>query len=303
MKSGYHKILQRQIKKYASEEEIPEQLRPLLASISDAYDQFERDQLLIERVMDLSSDELLDANLELKKINTEMDRFVYSTSHDLRAPLLSILGLLNIIEKENSQYDIKGYLKLLRDSTVKLDRFISDIIDYSRNSRLEVMSTELDITALIDESFKHLNYLPGCSSLLKLVNVDASTRYFGDERRISIILNNLISNAIKYQNPSISDSYVNIEAQVTERYLILEIEDNGLGIDKPYLSKIFDMFYRANPEAKGSGLGLYIVQETLDKLEGVISVTSELGKGTKFTVKIPNLNHKEEIQPIVSEQP
>ena len=292
MKKRFNKILDRQIKKYAADDTGLKSLDPLLESVSKAYDDFERDQQIVERVMNLSSEELLEANVELKKINTEMDRFVYSTSHDLRAPLLSILGLLNIIEKENTQYDLKGYLKLLRDSTVKLDRFISDIIDYSRNSRLEVMAEELDIGMVIEESFKHLNYLPGCSSLLKLINIDAQVKFYGDERRLSIIFNNLISNAIKYQNPDISDGFVNIEAEVTDKELIVEIEDNGLGIDKPYLAKIFDMFYRANPDAKGSGLGLYIVRETIDKLEGRISVSSVLGEGTKFTVHVPNLKER-----------
>ena len=292
MKKRFNKILDRQIKKYAADDTGLKSLDPLLESVSKAYDDFERDQQIVERVMNLSSEELLEANVELKKINTEMDRFVYSTSHDLRAPLLSILGLLNIIEKENTQYDLKGYLKLLRDSTVKLDRFISDIIDYSRNSRLEVMAEELDIGMVIEESFKHLNYLPGCSSLLKLINIDAQVKFYGDERRLSIIFNNLISNAIKYQNPDISDGCVNIEAEVTDKELIVEIEDNGLGIDKPYLAKIFDMFYRANPDAKGSGLGLYIVRETIDKLEGRISVSSVLGEGTKFTVHVPNLKER-----------
>ena len=287
MKKEYNKLLISQIKKYC-DHDMPSEMMPLLSSISDTYDYFQTDQQLVERAMDFGSEELLEANEELKKINQEMDRFVYSTSHDLRAPLLSILGLLNIIDKENQQFDLKGYLKLLRDSTVKLDRFISDIIDYSRNSRLEVAATEIDITTLIQNSFQHLNYLPSGSSLLKLVNVDAQTKYFGDERRLLIIFNNLISNSIKYKKPDIEDSFVNIEAVVTPQELQIEIEDNGLGIDKPYLNRIFDMFYRANPDAKGSGLGLYIVRETIERLEGSIEVTSDFGVGTKFTLRIPN---------------
>lgn len=289
MKPTYNKILNRQIKKYSNGKGIPEDLDPLLNSISEFYDNFERDQKLVERVMDLSSDELMDSNLELKKLNEEMDRFVYSTSHDLRAPLLSILGLLNIIENENTQYDIKGYLKLLRDSTVKLDRFISDIIDYSRNTRLDVNCVEVNFTSIIDESFKHLNYMPGCSTLLKLINIDDHATLYNDDRRLSIIFNNLISNAIKYQKPDIEDSFVNIEAEITATELKVEIEDNGVGIEEQYLDHIFDMFYRASPEAKGSGLGLYIVQETLEKLNGQIEVESTFGQGTKFTVTIPNM--------------
>ena len=289
MSAEYNKILNRQIKKFSNESNIPKDLEPLFNSISEFYDNFERDQKLVERVMDLSSDELMDSNVGLKKLNEEMDRFVYSTSHDLRAPLLSILGLLNIIESENTQYDIKGYLKLLRDSTVKLDRFISDIIDYSRNTRLEVNCTEVDFGSLLDDSFKHLNYMPGCSTLLKLINIDNHAKLYSDDRRLSIIFNNLISNAIKYQQQGIEDSFVNIEAEITDTELKVELEDNGVGIEEQYLDHIFDMFYRASPEAKGSGLGLYIVRETLEKLNGTIEVESTFGESTKFTVTIPNM--------------
>lgn len=293
---AFNKILNQQIKKYSNGEGLPDDLLPLFNSISESYDQYQKEQRLVERAMDLSSDELLDANLELKKINAEMDRFVYSTSHDLRAPLLSILGLLNIVEKENKQYDLKGYLKLLRDSVEKLDRFISDIIDYSRNARLELELKEVDMNHIIEESFKHLNYMPGCSSLLRLINVDVQDIFISDERRISVLMNNLISNAIKYQNPDVKDSFVNIEVEVDSDQVSIEIEDNGIGIEEKYLDRVFEMFYRASPEAKGSGLGLYIVQETLGKLKGSIEVESEYGKGTKFKVKLPNyLHHTEDV--------
>lgn len=286
---NYNDLLQKQITKFKNGHKIPEEWNPLFESISESYDNYEQELELIEKVMNVSSEELLDANQELKKINEEMDRFVYSTSHDLRAPLLSILGLLNIIEKENKQYDIQGYLKLLRDSTVNLDKFISDIIDYSRNSRLEVEKKEVDIAEIINNSFKHLNYLPGCSTLLKLVNIDAKEKFYCDERRLIIIFNNLISNAIKYQNQDISDSYVNIEAVIDAKEMRVDLEDNGIGIEEGYLQRIFDMFYRASPEAKGSGLGLYIVKEAIQKLKGKIEVSSTFGMGTKFVLVIPNI--------------
>lgn len=287
--NNYNDLLQKQIAKFGKGKDLPEEWKPLFQSISDSYDGYEQELELIEKVMNVSSEELLDANQELKKINEEMDRFVYSTSHDLRAPLLSILGLLNIIEKENKQYDIQGYLKLLRDSTVNLDKFISDIIDYSRNSRLEVEKKEVDIAEIINNSFKHLNYLPGCSTLLKLVNIDAKEKFYCDERRLIIIFNNLISNAIKYQNQDISDSYVNIEAVIDAKEMRVELEDNGIGIEEGYLQRIFDMFYRASPDAKGSGLGLYIVKEAIQKLKGKIEVSSTFGMGTKFSIVIPNI--------------
>ncbi|MGL1887813.1 MAG: HAMP domain-containing histidine kinase [Reichenbachiella sp.] len=289
MKKDYNDILKRQLKKYTIEDNLPSDLDALFNDINKTYNDFERDQELVERVMNVSSEDLLDANQELKKINEEMDRFVYSTSHDLRAPLLSILGLLNIIEKENKQYDLEGYLKLMRDSTVKLDRFISDIIDYSRNSRLIIEKKEVSISEIINEAFKHLNYLPGCSSMLKLINIDEKEKFYSDDRRLNMVFNNLISNAIKYQNPDLTDSFVNIEVEIDEHEMKVDIEDNGIGIEETFLTKIFEMFYRASPDSKGSGLGLYIVKEAIQKLEGSIAVESTLGMGTKFSIVIPNL--------------
>lgn len=288
MKEEFNKLLNRQLNQHFNGNPVPEELVPLLKKISHSYDNYERDHRLIERAMDLSSDELLGANAELRKINIELDRFVYSTSHDLRAPLASILGLLNIIENENKDKNIKQYLKLIRESSNRLDRFIRDIIDYSRNARLKVEAQPIDFEKVIAESLDNLKFTPDSAQLTKNIHIENQHAFHSDAMRISVIFNNLLSNSIKYQNIKQKNSYVNVNVVTTFKEAQIRIEDNGLGIDPAYHDKIFDMFYRASTLSKGSGLGLYIVKETMARLKGDISVQSDLGKGTTFTLIIPN---------------
>ncbi|MDW8297080.1 MAG: PAS domain-containing sensor histidine kinase [Raineya sp.] len=231
---------------------------------------------------------LQEQNEELTKINNELDRFVYSASHDLKAPLASILGLINIAKMEKNTDMLFHYLDMMEQSVRKLDNFIKDIIDYSRNSRLEIACEPVDLQKIIDEIYENLNYLEKSIFIKKNTRIQAQAPFYTDKKRLSVILNNLLSNAINYHNIRKLNPFINIEATITEKEAKIEITDNGLGIAHEHLGKIFDMFYRASYDSKGSGLGLYIVKETIQKLGGKISVHSELGEGTRFTLIIPN---------------
>ncbi|HZG01667.1 MAG TPA: HAMP domain-containing sensor histidine kinase, partial [Chitinophagales bacterium] len=114
--------------------------------------------------------------------------------------------------------------------------------------------------------------------------------FSSDPGRISVLLNNLISNAIRYQNPNVDKPYVDIAVETTADAAFIVVKDNGIGIDKAQQSKVFDMFYRVSQNSVGSGLGLYIVKETVEKLQGKIDLKSEPGTGTAFTIVLPNLN-------------
>jgi PAS domain S-box-containing protein len=229
---------------------------------------------------------LREANEMLEKTNSELDRFVYSASHDLRAPLRSLLGLVQLIEMEK---DGRAYTNLMRESINKLDDFIKDIVDYSRNSRLDVGSDLINFDKLIEESFQQLQFLPSAEKIGKIVQVDNPFPFYSDKKRLKIILNNLISNAISYHNPYVEKPYVKVEVTTSSEYSSLFVRDNGLGINDEHIGKIFDMFYRASTDSHGSGLGLYIVKETLGKLNGKINVISEKNRGSTFVVQIPNL--------------
>jgi PAS domain S-box-containing protein len=237
-------------------------------------------------------------NEELKKINTELDRFVYSASHDLKAPLASILGLIHIAKLEKDPTVLYKYMEMMEQSIQKLDHFIKDIIDYSRNSRMELCHENIDVEKIIHGVYENLHYLENASKIKRNIHIQQTIGFYSDEKRLSVIFNNLLSNAINYHNLKQENPFIDIEVIVNPQSVRITVADNGLGVAQEHLHKIFNMFYRASYDSKGSGLGLYIVKETITKLGGQISVHSELGVGTKFTIILPN-HPPENIQDIV----
>ncbi|MDB5193770.1 MAG: hypothetical protein JWQ96_3333 [Segetibacter sp.] len=229
------------------------------------------------------------SNIELKKTNKELDRFVYSVSHDLRAPLASILGGLEYAETETNDANMLKSLRLMKGSAQKLDGFVVDILNYSRNSRIEIKNELIDFLQLFNEVRDNLKYMHSKQATVDIwVRVENEHVFYSDRSRLSIIINNLVSNAIRYCNPAAATRDVEISVRVDELNATIVIKDNGLGIDKKFHNRIFDMFYRLSKKSEGSGLGLYIVKETVEKLQGSIHLESEPGLGSEFTICIPN---------------
>ncbi len=225
-------------------------------------------------------------NNKLKKLNTELDRFVYSASHDLRAPLASLLGLIDLSQREDLNPAIEQYLKLMNTSIIKLDSFISDITDYSRNLRLKSKVEKIDFQAFITDIYNNLVYMNPDKMDFKL-NISSQYSAYSDTDRLKLILNNLLSNSIRYRAYS-QKLLIVVDVIIEKDDIQISITDNGLGIQKEYQEKVFEMFYRASDQNTGSGLGLFIVKETIDKLKGKIKLESVINKGTTFTISIPN---------------
>jgi len=229
-------------------------------------------------------------NLELQKTNSELDNFVYSTSHELRAPLMSVLGLINLLETETDKKEQSLYVGLMKESIQKLDNIIHDIIDYSRNARFDVKVSPVDFNFLLEKTINNLHFIPGFEKIDIRVRVNEEVPFLSDKRRVEIVLNNLISNSLKFYKPAIRKPFVEISVLVGEKEAVIKVKDNGRGIPEQHLSRIFEMFFRGYEQSTGSGIGLYIVKEIVEKLNGNLHVESIEGKGSLFTVKLPNQN-------------
>ncbi|MEQ8423127.1 MAG: hybrid sensor histidine kinase/response regulator, partial [Cyclobacteriaceae bacterium] len=141
-------------------------------------------------------------NEELTKINQELDSFVYSVSHDLRAPLRSLLGLLNISRLDKHPRDpvYDQYFQMMEKSVRRLDDTLKEILEYSRNARNDVSHSEVDFSTLLRASMQKLEYLEGYSQMKFEVNIAGTTvPFYSDMYRLSVVLDNLLSNAIKYR--------------------------------------------------------------------------------------------------------
>ncbi len=227
-----------------------------------------------------------DQNLELTKTNEELDRFVYSASHDLRSPLSSIKGLVNIFELDKAAKK-EEYLPKINDRIDTMDKFIKEITDYSRNSRVQVSFEYVLLFPLVNEVVSSIQYADNVDKIFFNIEIDEDFVIRSDEYRIKIILNNLISNAIKYADLKKEKPCVIVKAIKEEDVAIVQVIDNGIGIRDEFINKIFNMFYRATEQSTGSGLGLYIVSESVRKLKGTVEVESALGKGSTFSLRLP----------------
>lgn len=238
-------------------------------------------------LMDLhyhSQKSVLAKNEQLQKANAELDRFVYSASHDLRAPLSSLLGLIEVAKLDRA--DIDRYLVMMKTKINDMEDFIKDIISYSRNARMEVRRVPVDLRKIVSEVTETLTFSVGNPDVTVENRVPEGFVINTDVTRMKIVLSNLIDNALKYRDERKTQQFVSIHATERGGVKVITVRDNGVGIDQMYLDKIFQMFFRASESSKGSGLGLYIVKETLSKINGNIEVESYLGAGTTFHVEL-----------------
>jgi PAS domain S-box-containing protein len=228
--------------------------------------------------------------LELQRLNFELDNFVYHASHDIRSPLRSLMGLIEILKTETKPAEIRKIIEMVSGSINRLDKFVVDLLAMSRDDRMkDPDSVAINFMVEVNNSITNFHHVYTTRNLEIRTKIIQWYPFHSDLTKIRIILNNLISNSIKYRKNSEEDfSYINIDIETSDREAKIIIEDNGEGIPKDKLEKIFDMFYRASENSEGSGLGMYIVKNVIKKLHAKIDVHSKEGEGTKFTIVVPN---------------
>jgi signal transduction histidine kinase len=180
-----------------------------------------------------------------------------------------------------------NYLKLAEKSVIRLDETIQEILEYSRNARLEISYEEFDVSAMIETIFEDLKFSTSDTFEFNY-SINGSPIIFTDKSRINILLKNLIGNSVKYQRRDIQNPFVQLDFTRTENNeLNFIVTDNGEGIPEKHLTKIFDMFYRASSSSQGTGLGLYICKEIVNKLNAKIEIQSKQNEGTIVQLSIP----------------
>lgn len=255
-------------------------------------DQFGK-RIITWTVLDISQQveserDLKNKNDQLAKVNHQMERFLYSTSHDLRAPITTILGLINLVRLESRDSISLSYISKIEASTLKLDKIIRDFLSFSRTTYKHNTSERIDFDVLIWKVINnHRDEKLGRRIHFELRETGGFP-FYGDTDRIEIVIDNIVRNAIQFHDANKSKPFVQINIFTDESKVSLDFIDNGIGIGKEFLPDIFNMFYKASHTSHGAGLGLYIVKETVEKLEGQVAVESEIGFGTLFHVEIPN---------------
>lgn len=244
-----------------------------------------------------SQSELLNEELnktveELVQTNSELDRFVYSTSHDLRAPMLSVIGIVDLC-KETFYPDDEAFqemLGMMRQALKRGDEVIRSILEYSRNRRLGLHPEKFSVNDVVRNHLRSIEFLAGIQDVRFEFEIGVEDTLVTDRFRFESIVNNLVTNAVKYQRAEEPSKFVRIRFRRQIGGGVFEVEDNGEGVPEDRLKAIFEMFVRNSVSSTGSGLGLYITRDLVKRLGGELHVESTVGIGSRFSVSIPDLD-------------
>jgi PAS domain S-box-containing protein len=228
---------------------------------------------------------------ELIESNLHLDQVFYKTTHDLKAPLRSVMGLVSLAEKATEQQRTE-YLALIKKSLLKLDGYIEEMNDFFRGERLEIKREKIELKTLISEEIDNLRNLHNTKSIEVDLVINQQVDFYSDVFRVRTVITNIISNAIKYSDLEKENSVIRVAVTVNGKEAVIQVQDNGIGIEPQYQSKIFERFFRATSNSYGNGIGLFIVKDTVERLRGSIEVASLRDVGTTFTVTIPNQTHR-----------
>ncbi len=247
------------------------------------------------------AEEVKQKNADLQRTNEQLDRFVYSASHDIKLPVIAIKGLANLARAEGADETSLTYFKRIENQADKLGAFLLEMLEYTRNGKTGLRLEKVNLTQLVDDVIEGLSHLENAQRVefKKFIRIEGEVMI--DRIRFMVILNNLISNAIKFHNYNLENPWIKIMISRVDTNIQVLVADNGLGIHDKFRDKVFEMFFRApslssleteepgliSASPLGTGLGLYIVKETVEKMNGRIMLSSTEGEGACFRIDLP----------------
>jgi len=228
----------------------------------------------------------------VQKKNTELDSFFYRVSHDLKGPITSLMGLNSLLKQEHFDEKSMQYLSMYQKQSSRIQNIVMDLINLTKISSDKIVPANINFVELIDDCIQSYSYSENFEKIEFKIDIEEGLEFKSEWVIINTILQNLIENAIKYIREDVTP-YIFIRIyRLANDDLRIEVEDNGQGIPQEYQDKIYDMFYRANEKADGSGLGLYILRRAVERLQGDVSLKSEHGKGSVFTIQLKDKHYQ-----------
>ena len=234
--------------------------------------------------LQVNQKELRKKNDQLLRINADLDNFVYTASHDLKAPISNIEGLVETLKIDFPMQndDVTNLFEMIEHSILRFKNTIYDLANVARVQNADLTDViTIDVKTAVEEVKEDIQALIDVNHARITLNLQVANLIFS-RKNFRSILYNIISNAIKYRSPERSPE-ITISTFKSENYTGLSISDNGLGIREQDISKIFEMFKRLHDHVEGTGMGLHIVKRVMDNADGKIEVSSEVDKGTTFT--------------------
>jgi len=280
----FNKILERQIRRKRLSKTQIEDLEDLLQLVSDTYDDFEKDHNMAQRSLEISSKELLNQNRKLVNLNTNLEKLTYAAAHDLKTPLLSIRGYLQIIElKSTFSKEISKYFKYVIEGVERMDSLLTNLQRYTEIDFWKLKPEDVDLNLCLSMSIRQLS--DKIDQFNTKIKYDKLPIIKSDKKLLELVFNELIKNSLTFTKPNIPPCIKITAEKINDKYKI-SFKDNGIGVDIKYKDYIFDQFKRLHSfsEYKGNGLGLAICKKIIKSLKGEIFMDCNYTKGLKIDI-------------------
>jgi len=249
-------------------------------------DELKRFNGLLVTYFDITDRKTTEDKLQLAE--RELNTFIYKSSHDLKGPLSSILGLINLLEKEQESVN-NPCVKMIRQSAEKADRMLNEMLNVVRIKREKIYPESIDFKSGISEIVQSLRTGDAFYDVRRDIRIETKKELRTDKKLLHLVLHNLMDNAIKYRDTAKKECFVSLHIFDYMHGVKIEVEDNGCGFKDSTKGNIFNMFNRGSYNAEGNGLGLYVVKNAVDRLGGYIELSCTEGENTRFTIFLPDL--------------
>lgn len=237
--------------------------------------------------------------IELSRANQHLGEYIFKVTHDLKAPVNSALGLLALAEGASDD-DRQKYLSLTKMTLQKMSTLIKELSVWHEVDRMAIVKKSIEVNEFFQQEIDLLRNQPEARNIQITLEVKGTSELKTDPIRLQAIFTNILSNSIKYIDRTKAEKRIEIRVTVSAEQCEIEIQDNGIGMDDLHLPKIFDKYYRVNPDSDGTGLGLHIVKDTLERLGGHVRVSSSPGVGSTFSISVPNfLGETSRLSPVL----
>ncbi len=294
----YHSLLRRQMRRHGiTAAGLSPDLEHFVGAVDAAYNEFDEDRRMLERSLDLSSQELIQANSEMRDANDAKSRFLSTMSHELRTPLTAVIGYAELLEEESQSNGHPEYLadlERIRFAGRHLLGLISEILDFTRieSGKLTISMERCNAASVVEEVASTMEPLMRRNrNTFQIHCSDKGLCVNADPMRLQQILLNLLGNACKFTECATVAIRVYKASRGGTEWIFFQVEDQGIGMSPEQLTKLFQPFCQVSPEIHrrygGTGLGLVISQKLAELMGGTISVESTLGKGSVFTLSLP----------------
>ncbi len=287
MNPDYEKILKRQLRKCNIQiEDQPSDIKALLSQVDSSYKLYKKEMQLLNRAMELSSKEILDKNLELKKAAELSREFSYIAAHNLKEPLRTISAFSNLLGKNLTEDHSKEqeYIGLITEACKTMYSYLTDLTNYLVIEEFKSENTiQEDLNIVLSRCTKSMHQL--ISENNATIKSQTLPKIKSFPSAFDQLFQNLISNAIKFKSDK--NPIIKIECEKRQNQLVVSFMDNGIGIDPQYAKKVFEIYTRLDRSKQGTGMGLPICKKILEYHGGSIEVDTHYHTGTKMDVFLP----------------